>query len=60
MDLRGKFGKHERDLIVALGGTTRNSSFSDNNNNNRKGSYGNNYCKFTEFRAQKSDCRRAF
>ena len=39
MDSRGKFGEHERDLIVALGGTTRNSSFSDNNNNNnRKGS----------------------
>lgn len=38
MDSRRKFGEHERDLIVALGGTTRNSSFSDNNNNNRKGS----------------------
>lgn len=39
MDSRGKFGEHERYLIVALGGTTRNSSFSDNNiNNNRKGS----------------------
>ena len=36
MDSRGKFGEHERDLIVALGGTTRDSSFSDNNN--RKGS----------------------
>ena len=40
MESRGKFAEHERDLIVALGGTTRNSSFSDNNNNNnnRKGS----------------------